>query len=338
MTPRITAVVPVFNRVHLVQPALASIMRAADRHGGVEVVIIDNGSTDGAESVVDSYADLAIVVRARGPIAALRNVGARSGAARYLSFLDSDVIVGDDYFVRLDELFVSGVAEALGCETHLPEEPCWSERVWHDLTVREDSGYREYINSGNFAITRAAFEEVGGFPENFETGEDSELCRRLRILGHRIYQSQTLAVRHLGNPKTVSGFYRRLRWHALQTRDGNGSILLATRVALANIALVSTSLALAAVPSGVAWSIRAAAVLGATLLLPSAIYAFRVRQVGRAVNPFAAFILVEVMLAARVAAFVATTRRERAKTSFRSAKATRPAPAASAIAKKNKGL
>ncbi len=50
--------------------------------------------------VVRSYADRATVVHATGSIAALRNRGAREGVGRYLCFLDSDVVVRDDYFMQ----------------------------------------------------------------------------------------------------------------------------------------------------------------------------------------------------------------------------------------------
>lgn len=301
--PIITAVVPVFNRVDLVRPALASVFRAAARHPGVEVVLVDNGSTDGAEQVVASYGDRATVLWHSGSIAALRNYGARAGTGHYVSFLDSDVVVPDDYFARLERLLAADVADAVGCEYHLPDQPCWTERVWHLLTVREDDGPRHYINSGNFAVTRAIFERVNGFPEDFETAEDTEICRRIEAAGGRIYQSQQIAVKHLGNPKTVRGFYRRLRWHGLQIRDGQGRIYRATAFALIHVAVVALAIVFACAAWGTAPAARVAAVAGALVALPAAVYAFRVRQVRRVVDPVAALFLIEVMLLARASAF-----------------------------------
>ncbi len=183
--------------------------------------------------------------------------------------------------------------------------------MWHELTVRETDGFCRYLNSGDFAITRELFDRSGGFPEDFETGEDSELCRRLTLGGARIYQSQTLAVAHLGNPKTVRGFYRRLRWHALQTRDGDGAVHLTTRVALLDIGLIATAALVAIVATGVPGLPRVLLLVAAVLALPVAVYAYRVRQVRRLVNPIAALFLIQVMFAARAAAFATTFRAER---------------------------
>lgn len=308
----ITTVVPVFNRAELLARCLDAIGRAADRHGGVEVVLVDNGSTDGAADVMRAYAERAAhpvrVVAHAGTIAAVRNHGARLGTGRYLSFLDADILVAEDHFVELERLFTGGTADAFGCEAHLPDAPCWSERVWHELTVRRDDGYRLYLNSGNFAVTRAMFERVGGFPEDFATAEDSEICRRIVAAGGRIYQSQKIAVKHLGNPKTLAGFYRRMRWHARQPRDGRGRLYLLTRVALLDVALAVLAALVLLGPLRLAPGARAVDALGLLLLVPLAVYAERLRRVRRWVNPAPALALVQLMLAARVAAYLAAAR------------------------------
>lgn len=308
----ITVVVPIYNKLALLGPALTSIFDAAEHHGRVEVVLVDNGSTDGSYEHALSYGDRAVVLRAAGTVAAVRNAGARAGGAPYLSFLDSDMVVPRDFFVRLEAAFAGGVAPALGCECHLPDDPHWVERQWHLLTVPEDDGYRHYLNSGNFALTRELFDRVGGFPEECVTGEDTEICRRILAAGGTIYQSQRLATKHLGNPKTIGGFFRRMRWHGLSASDGRRIMWhqKSTVMTVANAALVAAALVL--VLRGTRWSLWTAGAL--VLAVPTATYVLRLTRVRRAVNPLTALVLIEVYYAARLAALggiVARLSRER---------------------------
>ncbi len=308
---RYTVVVPVYNKAGLLRQALASVERARAGRDDVELVVVDNHSTDDSFEAARAFRP-AVLERARGNVSRLRNLGAARGRGDRLVFVDSDVVVRPDHFARLDELWAGGRAEAYGCEYHLPDAPVWSERAWHELTVREDDGYRVYLNAGNFALPRDWFERVGGFPEGFDTGEDTELCRNLVRAGARIYQSQLLAAQHLGNPKTLGGFYRRLRWHGMSVGDGDRLVLRhkSTVMMLANVALKALALGvvLAAPRRPLAW--LAAALLA--LAVPAVTYLYRVATVRRFVNPLAALLLIELMYAARADALVRVVRRQRA--------------------------
>jgi hypothetical protein len=199
----------------------------------------------------------------------------------------------------------------VGCEYHLPDDPVWVERVWHELTVREDDGYRGYLNAGNFAMTRTLFERVGGFPEDFETGEDTELGARIVALGERIYQSQALAAKHLGNAKTIPAFYRRLRWHGLSISDGRRIILThrSTVMMLTDVALLVVAALVLLVPTGLAAWVAPSIAGALVLAVPVLTYVFRSLQVRRFVNPIQALVLIQVLYLARAAAFVEVSRR-----------------------------
>ncbi len=299
----ITVVVPIYNKLALLRPALASIAEAARQHAGVEMVLVDNGSTDQSYEHAQTYADRATILRVEGTVAAVRNAGARVGAGKYLSFLDSDMLVPRDFFVRLEETFESGVAPAIGCESHLPDDPHWVERAWHVLTVPEDDGYRHYLNSGNFAITRSLFDRIGGFPEEYVTGEDTEICRRIVAAGETIYQSQRLATKHLGNPKTLAGFFRRMRWHGLSASDGTRVLWeqKATRMTVANALLLTAAAGLLVLRQSRSTALLA---LALALVVPVATYVLRLWRVRRLVDPIVSLVLIELVYAARFSALV----------------------------------
>jgi hypothetical protein len=74
-------------------------------------------------------------------------------------------------------------------------------------------GPRHYINSACFAIRAEWFRRIAGFDATKSSSEDVDICRRLTAAGGTMWQSERLAILHLGNPQTVAGLYRRLRWH-----------------------------------------------------------------------------------------------------------------------------
>jgi len=312
--PAISVVIPVFNKREFVAASLESVARAAARAGDVEIVIIDHCSTDGSYELACQYRDRAVVERiSGGTISAVRNYGARLARGGLLVFIDSDCVVGDDYFQTLRSLVATTDAEALGCEYDIPPRPHWSERVWYDLHVVREDGYRHFINAGNFAVQRAAFDAISGFDERLVTGEDTDLCARLREAGYRIFESQRLHVVHLGNPKSSGAFFRKQVWHGL---GGFSRVMLrrpnkATTMVMAHLVALSAAVAIAIGAAGLPWQGRAVLSLGLVLAVPTITVAYRYVETRRVVNPPAALWLYMLFYLARVKALITVLFRRR---------------------------
>jgi GT2 family glycosyltransferase len=303
----VAVVVPVFNKIHCLREAAASIIEATRAESGVDLRFVDNGSTDGSLELLQSMAPVgAIIGSTARTIAAVRNEGARQANGRILLFLDCDVLVPRDYIARVRRVFADPSIAASGCECGLPPAPRWVERTWYRLTVREESGFRHYINSAAFAIRRALFEEVRGFPEELVTAEDYEICRRLVARGHKLWQAGELRVAHLDNPKTVGQFVRKSYWHGLGAARAapRGRVNLPTAAAAAH--LLSSTAALLMLIVGLVKR-DAGAALGAAaaiMIVPLAVYAYRCLQVRRVVAPFRGLLLVQLFLLARAGALL----------------------------------
>jgi glycosyltransferase involved in cell wall biosynthesis len=207
----------VFNAMQFLPTTIPSFLEAAANTGGVEVICLDNGSTDGSFEYLASLVSdsLRLERRAKVSISALRNWGAALGTGDLISFLDADVYVAPQYFNDALRVLSSSGASATGCEYDLPPNPGWIESAWHALHYTGRSRDVQYLNAGNFVVRRAAFNAVRGFMESLPTGEDAELGQRLIRAGHRIYATPEVAAIHLGNPKTIRGFYRRNVWHGV---------------------------------------------------------------------------------------------------------------------------
>lgn len=92
MPPLVSVVVRAWNRAHLIRDTLESIIAQTERD--LEILVVDDGSTDGTEGIVEEAARIDARVRLlrqdhRGPAAAL-NTGVRAARGSYVAFLDSD--------------------------------------------------------------------------------------------------------------------------------------------------------------------------------------------------------------------------------------------------------
>lgn len=92
MLDRVSVIMPAFNAAEYIAEALDSVFAQQPADFSVEVIVVDDGSTDHTESIVRQYVDRARYVRIRrcGRSGAVRNHGLRQATGNYIAFLDAD--------------------------------------------------------------------------------------------------------------------------------------------------------------------------------------------------------------------------------------------------------
>ncbi len=169
--------------------ALAATTGSAD----LRLVVVDDGSADAAavaSLAADAGARLVRNERALGPGGA-RQEGAGSGDAPWIAFVDAGVVPPPDWLVVLGRHLVAGAA-AVAPRIASAEGPTALERYEatdspldlgpHGARVRPGSR-RSYVPTALVAVSRAGFEEVGGFDTALRYGEDVDLVWRLDAAG-----------------------------------------------------------------------------------------------------------------------------------------------------------
>jgi hypothetical protein len=208
----VSFVIPVRNDAARLHRCLASIVRNEYPRALIEIVVVNNESTDGSARVAREYG--AIVIDAAGDcVAAHRNRGARAALGSIIAFADSDH--------EVDPLWIdTAVAVLADPEVAATGAPCIAEPAANWVQLQYD-GLRNHpmtrqdvawLGSGNLAVKRAAFENVGGFNAALTACEDVDLCNRIRRAGYRIVADPALRSIHFGDPRTLRALFLGELW------------------------------------------------------------------------------------------------------------------------------
>ena len=104
--PLISVIVPVFNTAAYLNLCLDSILNQT--YDNLEILLIDDGSTDGSSDLCDEYAlhdpRVTVLHLANAGVSAARNTGIEMASGKYLSFIDSDDIIHPRFFELMTAL------------------------------------------------------------------------------------------------------------------------------------------------------------------------------------------------------------------------------------------
>ena len=183
----ISVIVPAFNEEAWLPATLQSIRAAADhlraRSGvGVEVIVVDNNSTDGTAAVARDL-DATVVHEPVQSIGRARNAGARQATGDVLVFIDADVLVPRTLLEAIHATMSDPRCLGGGVDTeHDPRRLLvrLHLRAWRLLAA-----LTPMVQGATQFCRRSAFEQVGGYGEDVWMGEDTDFYRDLRRLAGR---------------------------------------------------------------------------------------------------------------------------------------------------------
>jgi glycosyltransferase involved in cell wall biosynthesis len=216
--PRASVVIPTYNCDRYLAEAVESVLSQKD--SDAEIIVIDDGSTDQTQAVLQPYSsDLRYIYQENQGVAIARNRGIELAQAKFIAFLDAD-----DYYLPgklAAQLAVFEAQPELGivhsgwCRINvrgkiLAEVRPW-ERVPH-LNLESWLFWKPVLPSA-MMFRRQWLERVGGFDPRFPPAEDTELIFRLALKGCRAdwlrqvtvcYRQHEQSAMHRGLPQASS--------------------------------------------------------------------------------------------------------------------------------------
>jgi glucosyl-dolichyl phosphate glucuronosyltransferase len=230
----ISVVVSTRNRADALVHCLRAL--AANRTtASFEIIVVDNGSTDGTREVVQAVADTSevpvrYVWEPRQGVSYGRNAGIARAAGSVVAFTDDDIQVSADWVDRVHHLLdehadidcIGGAVLPIWSE----QPPAWLDsKHWSPISVTDhgeepfliDASHPRCLLTSNLAFRRGVFDRIGGFSGDFPRAQDHELQLRLWLSGGRELYSPTLVVHTAVPPERMRVSYHR-RWHAWHGR------------------------------------------------------------------------------------------------------------------------
>ena len=197
---KLSVIIPVYNVAPYVRKCVESVLAQDLDPKEYEVILVDDGSTDGSGEICDSLAEgriggeaerqignIKVLHQKNQGVAAARNAGAKMAKGEYLAFLDSDDWWAPTYLSRM-----------LWLVTNYPEAGLYACNYWYvktgktHIALNVPTGYINYpktyleqksmpVTSISVVMPHKVFDEVGGFPVGIRLGEDFLLWSKVAL-------------------------------------------------------------------------------------------------------------------------------------------------------------
>ncbi len=211
-TKTFSVVIPLYNkRAHIVD-TIESVLAQTFR--GFEVIVVDDGSTDGGPNLVEKHfkEQVRLIRQPNAGVSIARNTGTENARGDIIAFLDADDSWEPHYLEELYTLskkfpeascFGTAYQFKVGDNSYLdPDFGFKKNQVKDTHFLIED--YFDVVSRGDlpfftssFAIKKEVALALGGFPERVAMGEDQDLFCRAAIQGQVAYSTNVLSFYHL---------------------------------------------------------------------------------------------------------------------------------------------
>ena len=201
----ISIIIPLYNKEASIATALRGVL--AQTYQDFEVVVVDDGSTDGGAAVVETFDDprIRLIRQENGGVSAARNRGIAEARGEHVAFLDAD----DEWMPEFLEEIAALIAEYPECRARATNyifnsNGVKSPTILRKMPFTEGRGvltnYFEVASCSHppvcsicVCIERALLQEFGGFPVGIKSGEDLLTWARVAVRTQWAYSLKALA-------------------------------------------------------------------------------------------------------------------------------------------------
>jgi glycosyltransferase involved in cell wall biosynthesis len=181
--PSASIVVPVLNGAATLGDMLNALRQQTPTPNDLEIIVVDNGSSDGTRAIADRFPVILLEERKRGPAAA-RNRGLSRARGEVVVHLDADTLPTRRWLAEIlapfcDPRTVLVAGRSLSFPPKTPAERYLSRFQLYDAEKNINRAVLPFAASMNMAVRRRAANAIGGWCEAMMTSEDVDFCTRL---------------------------------------------------------------------------------------------------------------------------------------------------------------
>src|SRR6266545_3919819 len=197
--PRISVVVCSFNGGRTIRQCCEALLEL--EYPDFEVIVVDDGSTDGTASIAREFGFRVISTPNRG-LSSARNTGLEAATGEIAAYIDDDAYPDAHWLTYLAATFVDGDYAGVGGPNIAPAgdgliADCVANAPGGPAHVLLSDREAEHIPGCNMAFRKSALEAIGGFDPQFRAaGDDVDVCWRLQERGWHLGFSPAAVVWH----------------------------------------------------------------------------------------------------------------------------------------------
>lgn len=224
--PMFTVVIPLFQKGPYVRRALESV--CGQTCPAAEIVVVNDGSTDGGDAVARAFVPPAggpvvrVIDQPNRGVSSARNAGIAAASQPYVAFLDADDRWMPEFLTRMRDLiarFPGAMLYGSGFVTSrdgrelrrygvVPAEIEGTDPRGGRVDFFRGLAREFIVHSSSMVAPKAAVERVGGFPEGVTHGEDFLVWAKLALAGPVVLAPEPLAIYDVGVPGQAVDYWR----------------------------------------------------------------------------------------------------------------------------------
>ena len=216
--PRISVVIPLYNKAGFILQALSSVASQTD--ASFEIVVVDDGSTDGSAEVVKraDLSSLRLIEQDNAGVSAARNRGIEAAEGTWIALLDADDLWSHDHLAGLLHAVEGTRAIAAFSNLRLQSregrpfiDPKLSAQIVDDYFsfALSNGGYP--VSASSVMARKDELLAAGLFPNGVSAGEDIDTWCRLAFRGSFVYDARLSATYNDVGSSTLGGRGKAMR-------------------------------------------------------------------------------------------------------------------------------
>lgn len=187
--PKVSIIIPVYNGAHTIEACLDSLRAQEGLDEPPEIIVVDDGSTDGTPEVVKRYEGVRLLHQENAGAGPARNTGTAVAQGDYLLYTDADCVAAPDWAASIIKGFLDDdIALVMGRTTtcHGLENIYAKTQAGRDLCGHDKPGPTDRCNSNNMAM-RPQHAKMLPFDKALRRGQDSDIGWRVWRAGLRMH-------------------------------------------------------------------------------------------------------------------------------------------------------